>query len=133
MPKNPYKNRIDRDGRSRGEHVVVWEAANGPVPEGYVIHHKDENKLNNELDNLEAMTHQAHSALHNQKHPLTKLCELCGDEFTPKPTKRERAKTCSWECRNLLLSIKMMGNRNGVGRSQAALTLATVGSWLDTT
>jgi hypothetical protein len=44
---------------------------------------------------------------HGKKHqilPLNKLCEVCGKTFTPRPTKRRRAKTCSWECRNLLLS-----------------------------
>ena len=34
-------------------HRAVWEFYNGPIPEGYEIHHKDENGLNNEIDNLE--------------------------------------------------------------------------------
>lgn len=39
-------------------HRLVWEAFNGPIPEGYEINHKDENKLNNALDNLELVTHK---------------------------------------------------------------------------
>lgn len=45
-----------------------------------------------------------HSKLHNQKHPLTKACVVCGKLFTPHPTKRERAKTCSPSCRSAAIS-----------------------------
>lgn len=31
------------------------------------VHHKDEDKTNNELSNLELMTHAEHTALHNRK------------------------------------------------------------------
>lgn len=37
-------------------HRFVYEAFNGPIPKGLVINHKDEDKLNNSLDNLEAIT-----------------------------------------------------------------------------
>lgn len=37
-------------------HRVVWEAANGPIPDGLQINHKDLNKTNNRLDNLEVVT-----------------------------------------------------------------------------
>lgn len=39
-------------------HRAVWEAFNGPIPEGYDIDHIDGNPKNNRLDNLEAVTHQ---------------------------------------------------------------------------
>lgn len=47
---------------------------------------------------------KCHSILHNQKHALTKACEVCGKQFTPHPTKRERAKTCSPACRAAAIS-----------------------------
>ncbi len=37
-------------------HRLVWEAFVGPIPEGMQINHKDENKLNNSIDNLEIVT-----------------------------------------------------------------------------
>jgi hypothetical protein len=46
------------------EHAFVWMAAYGPMPDGYIIHHRDANKANNQLDNLELLTR----AEHNQKH-----------------------------------------------------------------
>lgn len=41
---------------------------------------------------------KCHSQHHNQKHPITKTCAICGAEFTPHPTKRARAVTCSPVC-----------------------------------
>lgn len=52
---NPYTN---AKTRYKHKHLVVWEAAHGPVPEGHVIIFKDGNKLNCELDNLECISRQ---------------------------------------------------------------------------
>lgn len=35
------------------------------IPKGYVIHHRDGNKKNNEIDNLEMMNNVEHLRLHN--------------------------------------------------------------------
>ena len=45
-------------------HRFVYEQAYGEIPEGYVIHHKDGNKKNNRIDNLEMITSSEHKALH---------------------------------------------------------------------
>lgn len=63
--------KIIRDRRCVGSerHQIfrlVWEAFNGPVPEGYVVHHIDENKLNDRLDNLMLMTKEEHCAHHRK-------------------------------------------------------------------
>lgn len=49
-----------KDGKQnmRTVHSLVWEAFNGPVPEGYEINHMDENPSNNRLDNLNLLTHK---------------------------------------------------------------------------
>ena len=36
----------------------------GPLPKGWVVHHKDLNPLNDSLDNLVRMTRSEHNALH---------------------------------------------------------------------
>lgn len=56
------------DGRriSKTVHRLVYEAFNGPIPKGLVINHKDEDKTNNSLRNLEAMTHAENSRYGNR-------------------------------------------------------------------
>ena len=54
-----------REGQSdRMLHRDIWETRNGPIPEGYEIHHKDGNKGNNDLANLELLTVHEHKSLH---------------------------------------------------------------------
>jgi len=43
---------------------VVWEKANGPIPSGYGIHHRDRNKLNDALGNLELVSKAEHLEEH---------------------------------------------------------------------
>lgn len=45
-------------------HRAIWEDHHGPVPDGYEIHHKDENKLNNSVDNLECLPTGEHRGIH---------------------------------------------------------------------
>lgn len=70
-----YKFRRDKDtgyylstrniGSSRKRlHVYMWEKYNGDIPKGYEIHHKDENKDNNEIENLMCMTRKEHLKWH---------------------------------------------------------------------
>lgn len=45
--------------------IAVWEFYNGKVPKGYVVHHKDEVKSNNDIDNLELLEWGEHTRHHN--------------------------------------------------------------------
>lgn len=47
---------IDNKSRVFYHHRVVWFYFNGEIPKGYEINHKDENKSNNSLGNLELKT-----------------------------------------------------------------------------
>jgi hypothetical protein len=47
------------------EHKKVWEENYGEIPEGYVFHHKDGNKQNNSLDNLEILPKVEHDKLND--------------------------------------------------------------------
>lgn len=45
-------------------HRFIYEELVGEIPDGYVIHHKDFDKTNNSIDNLELMTFTEHKSLH---------------------------------------------------------------------
>jgi hypothetical protein len=47
-------------------HRVLWEKEYGKIPDKMEINHKDGNKLNNDLDNLELVTHQG-NAIHSRR------------------------------------------------------------------
>jgi hypothetical protein len=46
------------------EHRLIWENHNGKIPKGYIIHHKNENRLDNDISNLELVTRAEHSRIH---------------------------------------------------------------------
>ena len=39
-------------------HRIIWEAFNGPIPDGYEINHINEDKSDNRLENLSIVTHK---------------------------------------------------------------------------
>ena len=47
-------------------HRYVWEKANGEIPKGYHVHHKDGNPSNNALENLECIPCREHC----HRHPM---------------------------------------------------------------
>ena len=55
------------NGKTVLMHRYVWEFYNGEIPSGYVIHHKDENKHNNAIENLECLPNREHSTMHGRK------------------------------------------------------------------
>lgn len=54
--------------------VVVWEAAHGPVPRGSVVHHRDRDSLNDDIDNLQAMTRKQHADEHRGELLAARAC-----------------------------------------------------------
>lgn len=51
------------------EHRLVWAAAGRELPPGFDIHHRNERKDDNRLQNLELLPHGEHSAAHAQEQP----------------------------------------------------------------
>lgn len=68
--------------RKRFLHRVVWENKHGPIPEGFFIHHLDQDKLNNRIENLQMLCHLDHNRIHSGCKLISgdwyKPCRKCG-------------------------------------------------------
>lgn len=68
--------------RWRCVHILIWEEANGPLPDGHAVVFKDGNKQHLALDNLELVTRvelmRRNSYHMNYPKEVAKLVQLCG-------------------------------------------------------
>lgn len=56
--------RVRINGKDYQMHRLVWNVFNGEIPDGYVVHHLDENKQNNKIENLSLMSNFEHNSMH---------------------------------------------------------------------
>jgi hypothetical protein len=67
--------------RWRAVHLLVWEAANGPLPRGHAVAFKNGNKSDIRLENLELLTRaqlMKRNTIHNLPQPLRHTVQLLG-------------------------------------------------------
>lgn len=61
VDKYGYVHILVAPSQYRPEHQIVWEAANGPLPKGYIVHHINGIKDDNRLENLVAASRADHT------------------------------------------------------------------------
>jgi hypothetical protein len=97
--------KIKINGRTHNFHRWAMEQHLGrTLTAAEVVHHKNGDRFDNRLENLEVLSHKEHAVHHKQKHPITKPCGACGREYSPHPTKRVRSRSCSPTCARALIS-----------------------------
>jgi tRNA-splicing ligase RtcB len=62
--RDGYESVSTGKGVARQTHILVYEATNGPVPDGEVVHHKNHVHFDNSPENLEALDAGEHSRYH---------------------------------------------------------------------
>lgn len=92
-------------------HHVVWECHFGPIPHGHHIHHRDENKANNAIENLQLVTPAEHGRIHCPPEPIPeRACLYCGKSLERKvypsgrfdsPSNLRNRLYCDNRCRGL--------------------------------
>lgn len=82
----PSHPRAKTHGGYVGEHVLVMEQALGRLLlDDELVHHKDENRLNNNPDNLEVTSRSRHAQIHAKPPAVVELtCRNCGKAFVRK-------------------------------------------------
>lgn len=126
-PKGYYQSTKPIDGKRRWLHQYTYELYHGVAPDGHHIHHRDGDKANNDISNLECLTPKEHIAKHPRPEhwaaisvlgraaikagvksrrkvraelDKTRPCGYCGVAFTPHPHARDNAQFCSDACRS---------------------------------
>lgn len=71
-------------------HQAVRKYHNGPIPDGFHVHHKDEDKANNHIDNLELLSASDHSRHHGPTNPWI------GSEANKRQLRQASEKAKAW-------------------------------------
>lgn len=111
-------------------HRLIWESIWGKIPEDWVIHHLDGNKMNNCLLNLYGMPRKLHQSLHSSERSGEShwnFGKKHSEETRKKMSESQKGKTLSEETRKKLSEsrkgklhsdeskLKMSSSRNSTG------------------
>lgn len=72
-------------------HRYVWEYHYGEIPKGYHIHHKDHDKSNNDISNLECISPSNHATHHGNDRSLNHY-----EEMVKNLSENARPKASEW-------------------------------------
>ena len=95
QPKHPMANSA---GKVYVHRYVAEQYYSINLTSNLVVHHKDEDKLNNEPDNLQIMTYEEHGK-HHQNDRIEISCLHCGEIFLIQPS--SGIKYCSHLCHSI--------------------------------
>ena len=114
-PEN-YPGKTYEFGNRILEHHLVWWLNTGEVVgDGFIIHHKNENKTDNRFENLEKMEIGEHTSLHKTTNSfITYTCPSCGVEFSRSERIHKSRKSKNVYCSNKCSSSSTKNGRNEI-------------------
>lgn len=109
--------------RLRMEHVIVWEKANGAIPQGMQVHHRNGDKLDNRIENLEIMTALQHKRAHGGCTIVDgvelKPCSKCRTVYPVSDYYKNGPWISGW-CRPCRIALSMRNKRERRARKEAS-------------
>ncbi len=93
LPSYPKKHR----GYILRSHAIWWLYTSKMVPNGYVLHHIDRNRLNDQIENLQLMTIGEHVSIHRSVELIDVVCKTCGKIMSVLPCKSHK-QYCNRSC-----------------------------------
>lgn len=84
------------NGQSQHIHRLQWMKYYGEIPDGCVVHHKDENKMNWDIENLELISRSEHLKRHKNivRRPGVPVTAIKGDVVIQFDSIEHAAKHC---------------------------------------
>jgi len=116
-----YKFNTEDNKKVREHRQIVEKVLGKPLPKGSVIHHIDENRMNNANNNLvlcpsygyHRQIHMRMDALRATGHADWRKCPYCHQYDSPENMVHEKVRSVHRLCRNL--SKKQSRNKNQLG------------------
>lgn len=113
--------------RYRMEHDVIWEQHYGKIPNEMQIHHKDGNKTNNNIENLELVDALQHKREHSGCIIIEgieyKPCRKCG-EYRPIDDYYKRESGISPWCKSCCVKNAVENKRKRKGKKNDTIKRA---------
>lgn len=127
---NTYKFRLDLKtgyylstkptdmGRRERLHCYVWRFYNGDIPNGYHVHHVDENKKHNDIENLRCVPgtlHVKHHSCERAVKDYDSICKNLIENAVPKASEWHRsAEGRSWHSEHAIETTRKMKEKEFV-------------------
>lgn len=114
--KGYLRTKRSQYGKARMVHDLVWEEEYGQIPPGMSVHHKDENKKNNDISNLELLDAVTHKRKHTgailEKGIWKWKCRKCGvtklmGEYYTRYDKKTSKRYPQQPCRNCVIKASI--------------------------
>ena len=129
-----YQSTTSINGKRKWLHREIYERENGEIKDKYEVHHKDENKDNNEPSNLEILSPEDHQLMHagGKKHwhnreqrreyerqkrannreqrNKNRICTYCNCKFEINDKAKNETKFCSESCRGKYSNLQKNEN-----------------------
>lgn len=127
-----YPGKVYGNGHCYEHHLIYWERFGVLPSEGEQIHHKNHNRKDNRIENLELVTIPEHGKRHIKEKKNNTTCSYCSIGFRIAPWKLKRKHHfCSRKCIGLfgfnkkflcssIGSMRLAVNQKVVGSSPTA-------------